>query len=594
MALVTAVNGNTITYDEAGVRANSRSNSEGVFIGHVWPDGYTDTPSGYIYLAGTPEISVNFSTWENSNFTYIRETEASIGQEITVSDGSLGKNGIVLYDVNGNKLASAENPSYTQARVFFEIGANKECNYTLKKGTTYKYKFYAVDGNGKTHWSKEYSFKTIGSATHKIDLNWKLDGVDMTDSQGFATADVYINGSCVASGVTNYCETWPEGTSYKFVVKAISGYEKVSIVSGKESGVLGISDAITTYSFETLYRLRIAGEWEVTQNNWKIQKSIAGYGSYDVYVNDSLIGKGLTECWTDYMYRGSDKYSIKNIIPAFGKDYRGTVLYSVFEGQFKDIDGIPQLTFTNLPEEVGAGTKTTKWNGHTYIFVPNKFTWYAADYLSKKNGGHIVTFNSKEEEIYVTQLVNNVDIWLGATNSDNNGNWQWINNEPFTYQNWDGPRANVYSLDYSSMSDEKKYSYYMTDLGKYIVTELGEKNYLQTDNKNGKWTNNTGCTLNAFVIEIDPTVEVTSNPVDTCVNTGETAYFNVDATGDSLKYLWQYKYAGESTWTDWTTKTTASIGIAYNANKNGMSVRCVVTDVNGNKATSNAVVLTYK
>ena len=112
--------------------------------------------------------------------------------------------------------------------------------------------------------------------------------------------------------------------------------------------------------------------------------------------------------------------------------------------------------------------------------------------------------------------------------------------------------------------------------------------------------NGNTATSNAAVLtyKADSKVTITTQPKNTTVAVNKSAYFSVEATTTAsikkLKYLWQYKYAGESTWTDWTTKTTASIGIAYNANKNGMSVRCKVTDVNGNTATSNAAVLTYK
>ena len=93
-------------------------------------------------------------------------------------------------------------------------------------------------------------------------------------------------------------------------------------------------------------------------------------------------------------------------------------------------------------------------------------------------------------------------------------------------------------------------------------------------------------------------ITITVQPKDTVVAVNKSAYFSVAATttasSPELSYLWQYKYAGETSWTDWTTKTTAKIGIAYNANKNGMSVRCVVTDANGKTAISSSAVLTYK
>ncbi|MCR5204856.1 MAG: hypothetical protein K6E47_07345 [Lachnospiraceae bacterium] len=101
-------------------------------------------------------------------------------------------------------------------------------------------------------------------------------------------------------------------------------------------------------------------------------------------------------------------------------------------------------------------------------------------------------------------------------------------------------------------------------------------------------------TSNAATLTYAKPFSITQQPVSTTVNEKELAYFEVKAAGSGLKYLWQYKEAGKSTWTDWTTKTTAKISVAYAAFRDGMSFRCVVTDASGNKLTSNAATLTYK
>ena len=86
----------------------------------------------------------------------------------------------------------------------------------------------------------------------------------------------------------------------------------------------------------------------------------------------------------------------------------------------------------------------------------------------------------------------------------------------------------------------------------------------------------------------------TSQPVSTSVESGTIASFSVKATGTKLTYLWQYKKAGASSWTDWTTKTTAAITVAYDKSRDGMSLRCKITDGNGKTAYSNTATLTYK
>jgi hypothetical protein len=88
-------------------------------------------------------------------------------------------------------------------------------------------------------------------------------------------------------------------------------------------------------------------------------------------------------------------------------------------------------------------------------------------------------------------------------------------------------------------------------------------------------------------------ITITTQPQSTTVPVNALAYFSVKASGSGLKYLWQYKYAGSTTWTDWNSKTTADINVAYASYRNGMSLRCKITDKDGNSVTSNEAVLTY-
>ena len=89
-------------------------------------------------------------------------------------------------------------------------------------------------------------------------------------------------------------------------------------------------------------------------------------------------------------------------------------------------------------------------------------------------------------------------------------------------------------------------------------------------------------------------MEITKQPVNVSVNQGELAYFEVTAKGDGLNYLWQYKLADSSTWVNWDSKTTAKIDVAYAAYRNGMKLRCLVSDITGDSKHTVEVQLTYK
>ena len=87
---------------------------------------------------------------------------------------------------------------------------------------------------------------------------------------------------------------------------------------------------------------------------------------------------------------------------------------------------------------------------------------------------------------------------------------------------------------------------------------------------------------------------VTEQPVSTTVDVGNMASFSLTAKGSKVTYLWQYKKKGAKDWTDWTTKTKAAITVAYEEDRNGMSLRCRLKDQKGNVVYSDVVTLTYK
>lgn len=110
------------------------------------------------FASSASNPSATFVPWENPNWTYIRETDAAIGQYVYYSGGTCTDVGMILYDSAGKRLASGSNGDYYYC-VYFKI--NEELNYTLTPGTLYKYRFFAVI-DGKTFYSDYQSFTTLG------------------------------------------------------------------------------------------------------------------------------------------------------------------------------------------------------------------------------------------------------------------------------------------------------------------------------------------------------------------------------------------------------------------------------------------------
>ena len=170
--------------------------------------GKRDNPAnfaGFIYLTND-RVSVSFSKWENSNYTYIRETDAAIGMTVSVSGGTPSYVGMILYDNSGNKLAQGGESNTYIGAYFFKI--NAELKYSLKHATTYKYRFF-VEIDGKTYYSNYESFTTAGN--HKYTT--KVTAPTCT-AQGYTTYTC----ACGNSYVSNY--TKAKGHDYAVTVYA--------------------------------------------------------------------------------------------------------------------------------------------------------------------------------------------------------------------------------------------------------------------------------------------------------------------------------------------------------------------------------------
>ena len=82
-------------------------------------------------------------------------------------------------------------------------------------------------------------------------------------------------------------------------------------------------------------------------------------------------------------------------------------------------------------------TSKDEFNGHTYEYYNQAFTWDEAYKFCEKKGGHLVTINSQEENDFLVELTKNrsANLWAGGKTTDNE-KWFWITGEPFDYQNW--------------------------------------------------------------------------------------------------------------------------------------------------------------
>ncbi len=80
------------------------------------------------------------------------------------------------------------------------------------------------------------------------------------------------------------------------------------------------------------------------------------------------------------------------------------------------------------------------YNGHIYQLIDKGLTWNEAKDYCEIRGGHLVTITSSEEQQFIESILQDTgknSYWLGATDEETEGLWQWITGEEWDYVYWD-------------------------------------------------------------------------------------------------------------------------------------------------------------
>lgn len=89
---------------------------------------------------------------------------------------------------------------------------------------------------------------------------------------------------------------------------------------------------------------------------------------------------------------------------------------------------------------IEAGPFTNSANGHIY-FLLTPDTWTNSQAQAVALGGNLVTISDAAENQWVVDRFSNYGgiarpLWIGLTDRDNEGNFQWVSGEPFNFSNW--------------------------------------------------------------------------------------------------------------------------------------------------------------
>ena len=117
------------------------------------------------------------------------------------------------------------------------------------------------------------------------------------------------------------------------------------------------------------------------------------------------------------------------------------------------------FTVTDVTDNDWTPGESVTFNGHTYVLYDHSAgSWQEAEEFCERNGGHLVTITSAEEQQIVSDLAKTSikhSCWIGCTDAESEGSWNWITEEEFSvYQNWeeDEPNDNFGIEDYAVMN----------------------------------------------------------------------------------------------------------------------------------------------
>ncbi|MCR5203568.1 MAG: CAP domain-containing protein [Lachnospiraceae bacterium] len=411
--------------------------------------------------------------------------------------------------------------------------------------------------NGKSCFSVSYN----GTQSWGEVLAWNYNGNMVYGvNQWYGEKTAWVNQDSTA--VTgHYTSMINPRNKYVGLGAFMYGTEKWICISGEFSSFSGLKEGFTGVTGDYYQVI------EIPKNNLNVifeegtKKLTLGYENLDSWLSgdyiacNAYVGVDWNTLRVNSITASEIKEKLDDILSVMSQNYSGGSFSIQNTSQMlKPGDNLVYLMLTSS-NSTGGTIKDIAWT--VSLSDPDDLQEFSEIIISKQpesttvTTGNLAYFNVKASGTGLEYL------------------WQYKEKGKTTWTDWTNKKTASISVAYAAYRDGMSFRCVVTDAsGSKVIS-------------------------NAATLTYNTPFAITAHPANSTVNAGELASFEVKASGKGLKYLWQYKAAGSSNWTDWTSKTTAKISVAYASYRDGMSFRCVVTDANGKKVTSNAATLTY-
>lgn len=76
------------------------------------------------------------------------------------------------------------------------------------------------------------------------------------------------------------------------------------------------------------------------------------------------------------------------------------------------------------------------FEGGWYKIILEKESWSKANEKAESMEGHLAWIKNEETQEFLTQLAENIRLWLGASDAEVEGLWKWTDGEKVKFKNW--------------------------------------------------------------------------------------------------------------------------------------------------------------
>ena len=100
----------------------------------------------------------------------------------------------------------------------------------------------------------------------------------------------------------------------------------------------------------------------------------------------------------------------------------------------------------SISNKLESAIYATEFQEKRYYLISHLTMWHEAKAISEHLGGHLLTFESREEEAFILRFCQehkiNQNIWLGLTDVAKEGDWRWVTGKRLSYRNWEKGEPN--------------------------------------------------------------------------------------------------------------------------------------------------------